>query len=497
MKLHKIFAVASCSLLLTVATGCNDWLDYTPKDKQTIDQQFSSPEGFHNVVNGIYNTLGSTSLYGKNLSYGAIDIMGALHQVSDSQTSLVEYDKGTWSGQYASAGFSNIWSKAYNTILNINVLLDAFDEYGDVLTKDDRDMMRGEMLAARAWLHLDLARLFGPNVQKYPEGLSVPFADSAEIIKRERMKTVDIINDKIIPDLDKAEELLKNSDPILTDGTMPSDGGDEGNWMRYRQLRLNYYAVCLLKARAYMWVANYDKALEEANKIISPEGQATFKWIVPNKVLGNNTNPDRGFSTECLFCLYNSKISDIYNYTFIGSLDNSLAPKKGFVSKMFPNTGDYRFQVQWTPSLSATRDFDLVKYKSFKTNSNNPELCASLYGLMRIGEAFIIAAECKMRKADIPGAVETLNIFRNARGEEELEPSITQTSLHRELKWETIRELIGEGQVYFMHKRNWQSFGAYMSGAENAMDGSGRSQYFDTPSSSVRYSVPVPTSETY
>ena len=37
--------------------------------------------------------------------------------------------------------------------------------------------------------------------------------------------------------------------------------------MRYRQLRLNYYATVLLTARAYLWGGDYGNALTEARKL--------------------------------------------------------------------------------------------------------------------------------------------------------------------------------------------------------------------------------------
>jgi hypothetical protein len=73
MKLYKLFiAVMACSIM----TSCSDWLDYTPKDKQTYDQQFGTKAGFHNAVTGVYAKMANSSLYGYNLTYGPLDIMG-------------------------------------------------------------------------------------------------------------------------------------------------------------------------------------------------------------------------------------------------------------------------------------------------------------------------------------------------------------------------------------------------------------------------------------
>lgn len=267
MKLYKSITATAILSFGMVMTGCSDWLDYTPKDKQTYDQQFATASGFHTTVNGIYSSIYSSSLYGRNLSYGAIDVMGACYNIPTSNTSMNEYCSATWTGTYASAGLESIWSSAYTAILNTNVLLQALDEFPGVLTNDDSKLIRAEMLAMRAMLHLDLTRLFSPCYAQKPDGLAVPYANTTEIVRRDRLSTAVIVNDYIIPDLNEAQSLLKEVDPVLNGSVLNTDGEDEGNWFRYRQLRLNYYAVALLKARAYMWVNDWDNALTEAEKI--------------------------------------------------------------------------------------------------------------------------------------------------------------------------------------------------------------------------------------
>lgn len=500
MKLYKsISAVAVLSLGMAM-TGCSDWLDYTPKDKQTYDQQFATPDGFHTTVNGIYNSIYSANLYGKNLSYGAIESMGACYSVSTNNPSMNEFASGTWTGTYASAGFNAIWSTAYTAILNTNVLLDAIEEFPDVLSADDSKTIKAEMLAMRAMLHFDLVRLFGPIPSVSPEGLTVPFAESTEIVKRDRMPLDKIMNEHIIPDLNTAQSILKEVDPVITKGVLNSDGGDDGNWDRYRQIRLNYYAVTLLKARAYMWIGDYDNALAEARIITdNVDAQNTFPWVDPNTILGGPSRPDRVFSTECLFGFYNSAFKNIYDNSFSGSLDPGvvLQPRRQYISILFSAEGDYRRQSQWASSVSTTSDFDFVKYRGFTATTNNPEFWATYFPVMRKGEAYLIKAESMMLSGDIPGAIASLNEFRVHRGEEDLLATMTQSNLAKEIKFEYLRELRGEGQIYFMHKRNNQAFGMYSSGGVYDFDASGKSSFTDTPSKAIRYNVPIPADENY
>ena len=501
MKIYKSLYIVGAIALSAAFTSCSEWLNYEPKDQQTFDQQFSTEEGFHSTLNGIYSNLSSGSLYGSNLSYGVIDVMGNCYEVPSANTSMYEIVSGSYTGSRAATTFTNIWSSAYRTILNINVMLDAVDKKGEgVLKPNDAKLIRAELLALRAYLHLDLTRIFGPCYAKNKKGLSVPYADSTDIIRRDRMPLDSIINSKIIPDLDAAQKAMAEVDPILTDGVLNSDGGDDGNWNRYRQIRMNYYAVTLLKARAYMWVNNWEKALEEARKITDDaKAQSTFPWVVPAKLLGNNSNPDRVFSTECLFGFYNKSIKQIYTATFSGTLQGyeGLHVKKGYMAKVFKSDADYRRQAQWESSLSASFDLDFIKYKGFEVNKTNPEFWGTFYGLMRTSEAYLIAAECLQRTGNLAGARGYVDILHKARGLEPMAETATAANILKEIKLEYCRDLRGEGQIFFMHKRNWQAFGAYSSGGDQDFDGSGTSSFTDSPSQTTRYNVPIPASENY
>ena len=98
MKIYQSITAAALIALGLASTGCSDWLDYTPKDKQTYDEQFNNRTGFHTTVNGIYNTMTGSALYGSNLSYGALDIMGLCYKITNSSTSKYELCTAAYTG---------------------------------------------------------------------------------------------------------------------------------------------------------------------------------------------------------------------------------------------------------------------------------------------------------------------------------------------------------------------------------------------------------------
>ncbi len=501
MKQYKLLSIAVILGVGGVFAACSDWLDYSPKDKQTYEQQFGTKAGFRNAVNGVYTNISSNSLYGYNMSYGPLDYMGLLYNIPTSSTSRIEYKTATWTGTYASSTFSSIWSTAYSTILNANLILQAADEYkGTVLTEKDYNLIKGEMLGVRAFLHFDLLRLFGPIYTSSPSKLSIPYNTGVEAIRHDRLPADELVEKYLLPDLEASESLLKEVDPVITDGRLNSDGGEDGNWERYRQLRMNYYAVVLVKARLYLWMGDYEKALAEARKITDNDKvKELFPFVEPSKLLANSINPDRIFSTECLFGFYDSDMTTLYTSYFNGSLDVSslLQPRKGYIDILFPNVGDYRRQSQWTGSSSSSgSEYDFVKYKSFTTSSTNPDFWATFYGLMRVSEAYYIASESLLMQNDLAGACDYLNVILQARGLPSLlAGSVNQNTLLKEIKYEYLREMRGEGQIYFMLKRFNQKFGMYTGGDSN-LNGAEQPYFDSSPSPATRYSVPIPSDET-
>ena len=72
----------------------------------------------------------------------------------------------------------SIWAKGYNTIANCNNIINHVD---DLKTEDfrggevERQMIKGEALAARALMHFDLLRLFAPALVSNPTSIYIPY----------------------------------------------------------------------------------------------------------------------------------------------------------------------------------------------------------------------------------------------------------------------------------------------------------------------------------
>ena len=108
--------------------------------------------------------------------------------------------------------------------------------------------------------------------------------------------------------------------------------------------------------------------------------------------------------------------------------------------------------------------------------------------LMRISEAYYIAAEELMKTGQKEQALSYLNTILQKRGATPLTASVNNSDFTKELKLEYIREFWGEGQIFFMFKRTWSSIGSEFNG--NTSD-----SWSSVSPSNSRYVMPMPTSE--
>jgi hypothetical protein len=482
---HSVGALLAASLLC----GCTDWLDYQPSDKQSEEQQFATKDGFYSAVNGIYTRMSGSSLYGKYLTYEMVDILGQNYVVEQSdESSYYKYLRALTTWDYTNetvlSVLSSIWSNAYSTIMNINVIIKNLDDdaEGDrVLPTQEYKMLKGEMLAARAMIHFDMLRLFGPVYSQNPEGQGIPYNESTDAKILTILTAEDALTNHILPDLTTAEALLLESDPVVTEGPRAEyDDVTLDNSQRYRQLRLNYYATVLLTARAYLWQGDYTNALTEARKLTDDAMvREFFPAVDAATLLANSTDPDRMFSTECLFGYYYKNRGLIYDYTFGGTNTSKslLIPRSGYVNGVLftsNDAGDYRYQSQWIDgtTLDGLSSKQMVKFKSitdsYSTSSDGVTTSETVslmkqkfYGyycsLIKLSEAYYIAAEC-LGTEDSPvyslaDAWGYLNTIRADRGLGAYDTDTKASTLKTQLGLEYTREFYGEGQKFFYFKR--------------------------------------------
>lgn len=436
----------------TLFASCDSWLEVKPYDQIAEGELQKSEEGYQKMLNGIYIDLNSDALYGQTLSVEMIEVMGGAYTIGTDNSVWGNY-KDLSSYQYNTEYWRNrldqTWNKAYALILNCNKILETIDGNKNLFTDGSYYIIKGEALALRAMLHFDMLRLFGPVYSKDSDKKAIPYY-TKQTNSPEPILTAQEVMEKITTDYEDALNNLAN-DPVKTEGTMMSSTEDgSSNFLRYRALRLNYYAVEALMARAYLYMGNKTEAFKYATDVIKTADQNIFPFVDKNLVIGSPADPDRIFSSEVLFALTNTSRGTIHknffdpsrlpNYVF--RMDDSMM--SNLVYGGAATTGgyqdDYRYRACWM-ATGSNRYF--YKYSDMVANGS---IQNSMIPMVRLGEMFLIAAESQ--SGDLKAGVQYVNALRRNRGVANL------TTLTPDLlKYEYIRELYGEGQLFFLYKR--------------------------------------------
>ena len=339
MKIKRLIKniVLAAALLLPVSS-CSDWLEVEMEDGILEDALYADNEGFLTVLNGVYSNLNTS--YASFLSMGAVDVMAQYYNVQrNASHPYYIYANYQYDDEDFDAASGSVWSHLYSLILNTNVLLEQCDKEGSALSKQYYNIVKGEALALRAMMHFDLLRLYGPiYTTETASQQAIAYLKDTERKMQDILPASKVV-ELILDDLKNAATLLAD-DPIRTDGVNSSESEDlqETNDFRYRQYRLNYYAVQGLLARLYMWTGDKVNARNTVSALITEiEENETFPWVTKSTVDGSNGVSDRVFSTEVIFGLYNVNRLSLFNGVspndFITSTQG-LSPKNTF--KFFP-----------------------------------------------------------------------------------------------------------------------------------------------------------------
>lgn len=460
--------------LLFMLAGCNSWLDVKPEDRMTDQELFSSVQGFRTALNGIYVELNDRALYGANMIATVVEVLAQRYDFSGNTTDVSKMGNYEYDTDYSKAQFAAIWEKAYAIIANCNKLLEYAEERREVLTGTNRELILGETYALRAFLHFDLLRLFGPIYSVNKSAEAIPY-NTRYSISASSLLPADQVIEKILGDLKLAEDLLKQSDPIIESGPQNADTEDGLNATTYRTQRFNYYAVKALQARVNLYAGNTETAVEAAREVLAVQ-EKWFPFTKRSAVMGTN-NADRIFSSEILFSLYNTSRGEIFN-DFFGP---AIEPAKVYLPKAHldeffsqEKDNDWRYSSTWLTNSERGEYKCFHKYEGVSTQTN----INSWIPLIRITEMFYIVAEAS---ADRTEAMNAINKVMENRG---LSDVTEEGQILNTVREEYKREFWGEGQLFFYYKRlNEPSVHSISENKDINMD-------------ETTYVLPLPLSET-
>lgn len=464
----KIFA-AIMLIFSVIGTGCKKFLMVDPKSTVSEDKLLQSEVGFQQALIGIYAKAASRSLYGDNLSMGFLSIIGQNYNTSANlfpypQTAALNYKTGD-----AITFVSAIWLNAYNAISGINNILDKIDDKQSLFTDNNFNLVKGEALGLRAYLHFDLLRLYGPIYANNPTKKAIPYRTQLKASPT-IASTADEVSLAVLNDLKLAADLLRTTDPIMS--------ADKN-----RRFRMNYMAVKALEARVYLYRNDKVNATLAAQEVVN---SGKFSFVKSGAISGNAKVRDRLFSTEQVFALRVKTMKDWVETTnayFKQASDTRyyLTRTEANFNTLYESTTggstDYRFTylIETDGVKFCTKYWQTWELPNGGLEANRLDQTVPL---IRMSEMYYILAEAA---ATPEAGVVYLNEVRKNRGLSQLSTTgLTAQTLAAEITKEYQKEFFAEGQTFFYYKR--KAFSSILFSSRVFTEGD--------------YTIPIPDDET-
>lgn len=471
--------------------SCESWLDVQQEGEVESAHLYDKGEGYRVVLNGLYKAMGTSALYGTNLSYGMIDCMSQQYDMGDKNANANEVYEAFENFNYQDNGVSdvieNTWLTAFNVIANANDLIQQAEQASAELFDEgetERKLILGEAYACRALMHFDMLRLFAPAPVNDDQQTYVPYVEDYPNILATSIQVMPFL-DQVIDDLVKAKGLVAVFDTTAVGveasrsasnrTALSPYNSDYSDFFYGRAYRLSYYSITALLARVCQYAGKYDEAFDYAEEVLAygtENGGSAFYVdnfdgllvVTGDDLQAFNSRTDYKSKSNIIFSAYDKKKYD--NASFRNSFDAAKTTSGGGASnaffivrrvELFKSRGVDEWETDMRSShliIPAMEVFP-ISGKWF-TPSSKPEESEHLKmsPVIRLTEMRYIMAECYARKEMYDKAYEILN---DVRAKRQLTRTLTQQNSFSEfvtdLTEDARREWISEGQLFYLYKR--------------------------------------------
>lgn len=475
MKKRYILLVVSCMMSVGMAS-CDRWLNINPEFEIVEETLFEKAQGYYASLTGLYVHLASTSLYGQELTWGAVEAWGRGYQVNQSNNKAYYFlGRSDYQAKEVKDLSASIWLNCFNVIAGANNLIQNLENDEQVMFPDGalaKNMILGEAYAIRSLMHFEIVRIFAqaPLLDQGGVTAYVPFIDKFPSKINVPIPTKEVLG-HIISDLEKAKELLRPFDTESPNagwqcyqGTLgdricqdseSSSGAVNENFLGYRANRMGYYPITQLLARVALYAGDKDKAYENANEIVTMvNDRRPYMFLNPNYI-GNPMDPAQSIieprlHSEMLYGIYNYKLKEITKPYFDLAIDGGVKalrlPESVWMYLFASNASDRR-------GIAIPGDI-CTKYTLNGVGSVQMKYAQSLVSVLRFPECFYIAAESLFDK-DSNHAIEIFNSMVEARNNSvyKLDAGISKNDFIAALVKEYQREFLSEGVMTYVYKR--------------------------------------------
>lgn len=495
--MNKIFSKIKIGLLaclLLATTSCSDFLNQVPEDSIPSENALESVEDCKSFMFGIYSSFKSGLLYS-----------GAGTLMSDIQTDYMYSVKGysnsygevyKWMLTATTPEVENIYRAFYVVVSQCNFFFDYKDNV-KIYTEDDRatmDKITGEVYFARALAFAELIKYYSEayDVNNAEKQLGISLALS--YIDRDQQVLRSSLKDsyaQVLSDLAEAEKLVQRD---VADAIYFTKG-----------------AVKTLQARVYLYMQEYEKAVEAASEVIE---SGTYTLADATKF---------GFADDGGLTLYDPSYYNMFRYDtsneIIWKVAMSNTDRGGALGAMFINYNgsiylpDY-VPAQWVLDLYGeygSRDFRTLLFFSQKQTGyvhglnwpllfkypGNPNIDAggrplftNMPKVFRLSELYLIRAEANYHLGNEGKANDDLNALRKKRIQGFGGQSFGGNQLFEQIKKERTRELYMEGHRLADLKRWHEGFKREVQAQTND-----HFNELDIPADHVQFTWPIPQHE--
>lgn len=445
-------------MLVTMAVSCESWLDVTSSSQLQADKLFETRSGFHEALTGIYMNMGEEATYGGYYTWSVNNYTAYPYNIVDGVALIKDFQQHNYTTSRVKSVIKTMWKGGYNTIANINIILRELEARRNVISSTvEYNLIKGELLALRAYIHFDMMRMWGVNKWdgENASKLTIPYSTtySPDVVAQKSYAETELL---LLDDIKEAIKCLKESDPIVAEmePSFESALNADGYWTN-RTKHLNYYAALGLAAKIYQWKNDYATAAIYASEVLEGAFASGLVAYVDADAMVKQTSHDLidwNFTSEHVFSLEVTNLYSTLRSLMFSNERTAIYTDESLLNQIFSSTGASLSgieDIRGTALQMKFTNFGYSSYKYYGSTSYSSEY-RNRIPMMRISEMHYIMAESYIADGNNEAALAELDKVRMHRGITDALAS--EVDAASELLLEYHREFIGEDKLFYYLK---------------------------------------------
>ncbi|RZL20116.1 MAG: RagB/SusD family nutrient uptake outer membrane protein [Pedobacter sp.] len=442
IKIKKLPGLVLLLIAMSPLLACKKtWLDEKPKRSlvvpttiQDLQAILDNAEILNGTVTGVTPNIGEASADNYYLTFS--DWQGRPE---------IERNAHVWAGQIYENNTSIDWNRPYRAVYYANVVLDALPElkkHGSNYLEIDR--IEGAALFHRAYMFYCLASIYGEVYSATDDKLGIPIKITSDLNEKIKRSTLPETYNQIIGDLNKAVELLPETELYKTRPTKT--------------------AAHALLSRIYLSMNDYDKSLLHASAALDK-----FNILLDfNTLTASAAFPIQRFNNETI---YYSIVNSSALWSTRHKVDETLFA--------LYHSNDLRRTVYFRVNADGS--------KIFKGSYNGSSL---LFSGIATDELLLNRSECLARKDEKDIALSDLNTLLKARFKTGTFTPVTATTASEALSkilLERRKELVFRG-IRWSDLKRLNEDANFATTITRSLNGT----TYTLPPKSSKYILPIP-----